>query len=178
MYRYVFDHCIHPLIDEAFLDFSVAATFASSAEDYTVRTKDFFFLWCKYMIKVSCLFIYFPSCMSRGFGSLTALLNNIIFPQSSLWENLGGITNPPPCGAELKVIPTKIPFQQTHLLQLCRTRCSRENIFTRTHSCPPGLQRHSRATKFVVIAAIVNGYTNVHPSQKALIPLPGQSQQP
>lgn len=59
----------------------------------------------------------------------------------------GCITNPPPCGAELKVIPTNLLFQQTHLLRLCLTRCSRAlrctqehvNIFTRTRSCPPGL---------------------------------------
>lgn len=32
------DHCIHTLTDDAFSDFSVAVTFASSTEDYAVGT--------------------------------------------------------------------------------------------------------------------------------------------
>lgn len=108
---YVFDHWTHIIIDDAFLDFSVAVTFPSSTEHYTVGTG---VLPVAQIYDRGILFIYlfiffFPTCMIRGFGSFTALLNNIIFPPSSLREHPGwhNKSSTPRCRVESN--PSKSP---------------------------------------------------------------------
>lgn len=85
-------------------------------------------------------------------------LPSIIPMRASGWHNKSSTLR---CRVESN--PNKSPLSTNSFIaalpnkMLTCPRCTQEcvgNIFTRTRSCPPGLLRHSRATKIVLIAAI------------------------